>query len=102
MLFRVLNIQILLIGITCLIPFCGICALLVLKLNDISHITTILLTPVSFHYTMDFLCLIYFVPPFKLFIAKKFMKVKKVWLCKNSGQITVSTVNNVNIQVPWS
>jgi hypothetical protein len=95
MLFRVLNIQLLMVGITIVIPCVFVCSVQLLQLKYSSNITTIILVLSSFHHTMDFLCLMYFVTPFRLFIAKKFLEVKQRLLCN----ARISVISNVNIQV---
>jgi hypothetical protein len=77
MLFRVLNIQMLVLGITFLLPGFAVYSVQLLQLKHISQFTIIILVPFSFHHTIDFLCQMYFVIPFRRFIVKKVKEVKK-------------------------
>lgn len=75
-LFRVLNIQLLILGIIFLIPCFLTYIVQILGIKDICHVTTIMLVPLSFHHTIDFMILMYFVTPFRKYILKKIRKEK--------------------------
>uniref|UniRef100_A0A914DFJ5 Uncharacterized protein n=2 Tax=Acrobeloides nanus TaxID=290746 RepID=A0A914DFJ5_9BILA len=98
MLFRVLTIQLSTLGMVFVIPCFAVYAIQVLQLQHISGTAIIILVPFSFHHTMDFICLMYFVTPFRVFIAKKFKEVKKSLTC-NAKQSKTSVVSIVTIQV---
>uniref|UniRef100_A0A914D3Z2 G protein-coupled receptor n=1 Tax=Acrobeloides nanus TaxID=290746 RepID=A0A914D3Z2_9BILA len=95
MLFRVLTIQLLVFGTAIMVPCLIAYGVQFFRLKGFNGLTVVIMIPFSFHHTMDFLCVMYFIIPFRIFIVEKLKGIRALLNCnvmKNRIHVMINGV----------